>query len=109
MLGLWAITWYFSTKAGAAMLGQTTPAVKADDIINPLNTVWVLVAAFLVFFMQAGFMMLEAGFGRTREDLEHHAGVHRRHVSVRHLVLGVRLRVHVRDRERLDRPLSTSS
>ena len=28
---------------------------------------WVLIAAFLVFFMQAGFMMLEAGFGRTRE------------------------------------------
>jgi Amt family ammonium transporter len=26
-----------------------------------------LVAAFLVFFMQAGFMMLEAGFARTRE------------------------------------------
>ena len=67
MLGFWAITWYFSTKAGAAMLGQTTPALKADDIVNPLNTVWVLVAAFLVFFMQAGFMMLEAGFGRTRE------------------------------------------
>src|SRR6478736_4896538 len=67
MLGLWAITWYFSTKAGAAMLGQTTPALKADDVINPLNTVWVLIAAFLVFFMQAGFMMLEAGFGRTRE------------------------------------------
>ncbi|MDQ1476566.1 MAG: ammonium transporter, Amt family, partial [Actinomycetota bacterium] len=67
MLGLWAITWYFSTKAGAAMLGQTTPALKADDIVNPINTVWVLVAAFLVFFMQAGFMMLEAGFGRTRE------------------------------------------
>jgi Amt family ammonium transporter len=67
MLGLWALTWYFSTKAGAAMLGQTTPALKADDIVNPINTVWVLVAAFLVFFMQAGFMMLEAGFGRTRE------------------------------------------
>ncbi|MDQ1385602.1 MAG: ammonium transporter, Amt family, partial [Actinomycetota bacterium] len=60
MLGMWAITWYFSTKAGAAMLGQTTPALKADDIVNPINTVWVLVAAFLVFFMQAGFMMLEA-------------------------------------------------
>ena len=27
----------------------------------------MLVAAFLVFFMQAGFMMLEAGFARTRE------------------------------------------
>ena len=67
VLGLWAITWYFSTKAGAAMLGQTTPAVKADDVVNPVNTMWVLVTAFLVFFMQAGFMFLEAGFARTRE------------------------------------------
>src|SRR3954452_5157958 len=69
MLGMWAITWYFSTKAGAAMLGQTAPALKADDIVNPINTVWVLVAAFLVFFMQAGFMMLEAGFARSRESV----------------------------------------
>ena len=30
---------------------------------------WVLVAAFLVFFMQAGFMFLEAGFSRTRESV----------------------------------------
>ena len=66
MFGMWALAWYFSTKAGAAMLTQEV-ATKADDIVNPLNTVWVLVAAFLVFFMQAGFMMLEAGFGRTRE------------------------------------------
>ena len=29
---------------------------------------WVLVTAFLVFFMQAGFMMLEAGFARIRES-----------------------------------------
>ena len=66
MLGMTALAWYFNTKAGAAMLGQEV-ATKADDIVNPLNTMWVLVAAFLVFFMQAGFMMLEAGFGRTRE------------------------------------------
>ena len=46
----------------------------ADDIqtqmtgaVNAINTSWVLIAAFLVFFMQAGFMMLEAGFARTRE------------------------------------------
>ena len=38
-----------------------------SDLINATNTAWVLVAAFLVFFMQAGFMMLEAGFARTRE------------------------------------------
>jgi Amt family ammonium transporter len=31
--------------------------------------VWVLIAAFLVFFMQAGFMMLEAGFARERETV----------------------------------------
>ena len=42
---------------------------QANDIINPINTMWVLVTAFLVFFMQAGFMMLEAGFARTRETV----------------------------------------
>lgn len=31
-----------------------------------LDTVWVLVAAFLVFFMQAGFGMVEAGFTRAK-------------------------------------------
>ncbi len=30
---------------------------------------WVLVTAFLVFFMQAGFMFLEAGFARRRETV----------------------------------------
>jgi Amt family ammonium transporter len=66
VFGMAAILWYFGSQAGA-LTGQTTPAVKADDIVNPLNTVWVLVTAFLVFFMQAGFMALEGGFARTRE------------------------------------------
>jgi Amt family ammonium transporter len=35
--------------------------------INAVNTVWTLVAAFLVFGMQVGFVMLEAGFARSRE------------------------------------------
>jgi len=34
-----------------------------------VNTVWTLVAAFLVFGMQAGFVMLEAGFARQRETV----------------------------------------
>lgn len=38
-------------------------------IINSLNTAWVLVAAALVFGMQAGFVMLEAGFARKRETV----------------------------------------
>ena len=62
---IYGLSWYFSTHAGASVVGQA--AIKATDVINPLNTVWVLVTAFLVFFMQAGFMMLEGGFARTRE------------------------------------------
>ena len=61
-------------KLGSSFLGDAAwagPAMQAaksaDDVINPLNTVWTLVAAFLVFFMQAGFMALEAGFARSRE------------------------------------------
>ncbi len=34
-----------------------------------LNTAWVLLAAFLVFFMQAGFGMLEAGFTRAKNAI----------------------------------------
>src|SRR2546428_6391683 len=43
--------------------------VKPNDIVNPINTVWTLVAAFLVFAMQVGFTMLEAGFCRSRETV----------------------------------------
>ncbi len=43
--------------------------VKASDVINPLNTAWTLIAAFLVFGMQVGFTMLEAGFCRSRETV----------------------------------------
>jgi Amt family ammonium transporter len=56
----------FETAAGASP-AQT--AIKAADTINPINTMWVLVTAFLVFFMQAGFMGLEAGFARSRESV----------------------------------------
>jgi ammonium transporter, Amt family len=45
------------------------PDQKAGGIINPINTVWTLIAAFLVFGMQVGFTMLEAGFCRGRETV----------------------------------------
>jgi Amt family ammonium transporter len=35
--------------------------------VNAVNTAWTLIAAFLVFGMQVGFVMLEAGFARSRE------------------------------------------
>jgi Amt family ammonium transporter len=63
--GFAAFQWYFDKSAWA----QSSPSLKADDLISPLNTVWVLVAAFLVFFMQSGFMALEAGFARSKESL----------------------------------------
>src|ERR1700694_5819738 len=37
--------------------------------INAINTAWTLIAAFLVFCMQVGFVMLEAGFARARESV----------------------------------------
>ena len=45
------------------------PPLTGTDIVNPINTVWTLVAAFLVFGMQAGFTFLEAGFCRSRETV----------------------------------------
>src|ERR1700689_3127664 len=45
------------------------PAPPDPPYCSPINTLWVLVTAFLVFFMQAGFMFLEAGFARERETI----------------------------------------
>src|SRR4051794_26895346 len=45
------------------------PTIRANDVVNPINTLWTLVAAFLVFGMQVGFTMLEAGFCRSRETV----------------------------------------
>ncbi len=62
--------------AAAAAAPTTAPVMPADlsDItknpaINPINTAWTLIAAFLVFCLQAGFTMLEAGFCRSRETV----------------------------------------
>ena len=54
---------------GAANAQTTTVEHTANQLVNPVNTIWVLVTAFLVFFMQAGFMALEAGFARSRESV----------------------------------------
>lgn len=42
------------------------PAEANDELANGLNTVWMLLAAMLVFFMQPGFALVEAGFTRTK-------------------------------------------
>ena len=40
--------------------------VDVAEVARGLDTVWVLLAAFFVFFMQAGFGMVEAGFIRAK-------------------------------------------
>jgi Amt family ammonium transporter len=66
---IYGFAWFFSTQAGASPLHSAASDVQAQikGVTSGLNTAWVLVTAFLVFFMQAGFMMLEGGFARTRE------------------------------------------
>ena len=41
---------------------QVDPAVVADGV----NYLWILVVTFLIFFMHAGFAMLEAGQVRSK-------------------------------------------
>jgi Amt family ammonium transporter len=41
-----------------------SPSVK--DVASAVDTVWVVVAAVLVMFMQAGFLLLEIGFSRMK-------------------------------------------
>src|SRR5437763_1309825 len=53
-----------------AVVHAATRGAHVDmPTINAVNTVWTLVAAFLVFCMQVGFVMLEAGFARQRESV----------------------------------------
>src|SRR5579872_7347701 len=57
------------TVFGGGHTFAADPELKGNDIVNPVNTSWTLVAAFLVFGMQVGFTMLEAGFCRSRETV----------------------------------------
>ena len=48
----------------AAVEEMAEPAITAADVQHNLDHVWILLAGFLVFFMQAGFAMLEGGMIR---------------------------------------------
>lgn len=47
----------------------TTLANSAAEMARSIDTVWVLVTAALVFFMQAGFAFVEAGFTRSKNTV----------------------------------------
>lgn len=50
----------------SAGLAQEDEGVDIAAVVQGMDTVWVLLAAFLVFFMQAGFGMVESGFIRAK-------------------------------------------
>jgi ammonium transporter, Amt family len=53
--------------SGAAVpAGAQEEASAAETVQNNLNIVWTCIAAFLVFFMQAGFAMVETGLTRAK-------------------------------------------
>ncbi len=59
---------------GAIVSFMAWPAASADGgsvppAVNAVNTAWTLIAAFLVFAMQIGFVMLEAGFVQSGESV----------------------------------------
>ena len=65
------IGWTGFGLLGLLVLSVTAQASEVtsetiETLQRGLDTVWVLIAAFLVFFMQAGFGMVEAGFIRAK-------------------------------------------
>jgi len=56
----------FSTPALAAEAEASALEAATEEIQTNINVVWTCIAAFMVFFMQAGFAMVEAGFTRAK-------------------------------------------
>lgn len=50
--------------SGVALAEDVGPTAESNAVA--IDTIWTLIASFLVFFMQAGFAMVEAGFTRAK-------------------------------------------
>ena len=61
-----AIAGVMTSATFAAEPGTNPIDTVKDELQTNINIVWTCVAAFLVFFMQAGFAMVEAGFTRAK-------------------------------------------
>ena len=55
-----------SVAWNTAAVAQDSLPLTPEDVQGALNTIWVLIAAILVIFMNAGFAMLEGGFCRRK-------------------------------------------
>ena len=55
----------FAESAAVEVAPAGIESIKEELQLN-INIVWTCVAAFMVFFMQAGFAMVETGFTRAK-------------------------------------------
>jgi ammonium transporter, Amt family len=67
LMGLAIVFLVMVTVRGEAV--QADAGAAATATVSAINTMWTLIAAFLVFGMQFGFVLLEAGFARSRETI----------------------------------------
>jgi len=58
---------FLSLLTGSVALAGHDPTIK--EVQKNLDFAWTLLAAFLVFFMQAGFAMVETGFTRAKNAI----------------------------------------
>ncbi|MBN1510410.1 MAG: ammonium transporter, partial [Phycisphaerae bacterium] len=58
-----------SVPAWAAEAAPLAVEELKAELQTNINVIWTLVAAFLVFFMQAGFAMVETGFTRAKNSV----------------------------------------
>ncbi|MDB4902407.1 MAG: nrgA 2 [Mucilaginibacter sp.] len=68
VIAIMSLPGLFGTSVHAAAAAPKPTDIETS-MMNSIDTVWTLVAAFLVFGMQAGFVMLEVGFARKRETV----------------------------------------
>ena len=65
------LRWVAIPAVASVALLAATPAYAqdpgpVDELTRGLNTLWILITAFLVFWMQAGFALVEAGLTRSK-------------------------------------------
>lgn len=57
------------TTSGAVFAGDPTGETFGGDPAEALTFVWMIIAGVLVFFMQAGFGLVEAGFAQAKNTV----------------------------------------
>lgn len=66
LIPLFLLLFPLITTAQTSVPEEVSNADKIAELSTGLNTVWMLLAAMLAFFMQPGFALVEAGFTRSK-------------------------------------------